>query len=225
MGALLEPGEHGLVMSEHTDPRPCVVCGTPTTGRVGRRKSPTAWAWRSPRCPDIAVCTARREAQKRHHFGRSGKRSQASAAERAPQRPRHIVLVGCAAQKRNRTAPADELYISPLFRSARQWAERNGDVWYILSAKHGLLTPRVLIDPYEQQLADLTPAQRAQWAANVANRLDRAEPGLARARVTALAGRLYVEGLQARLGPRLELPLAGLGVGERLAWFKRELTP
>jgi hypothetical protein len=60
--ALIEPGTNGLLASEHKDLRPCVVCGQPTKHRVGRRKSPTAWAWRSPRCADIAACTARRDA-------------------------------------------------------------------------------------------------------------------------------------------------------------------
>jgi hypothetical protein len=61
---LLQTGANAPVASEHKDARPCVVCGEPTTHRVGRRKSPTAWAWRSPRCAEIAACTARREAQK-----------------------------------------------------------------------------------------------------------------------------------------------------------------
>ncbi|HEX5308958.1 MAG TPA: hypothetical protein VFW38_07750 [Solirubrobacteraceae bacterium] len=64
MSALIEPGANGLLASEHKDLRPCVVCGQPTKHRVGRRKSPTAWAWRSPRCADIAACTARRDAQR-----------------------------------------------------------------------------------------------------------------------------------------------------------------
>lgn len=63
--ALIEPGSNGLLASEHTELRPCVVCGQPTQHRVGRRKSPTAWAWRSPRCADIAACTARRDATRR----------------------------------------------------------------------------------------------------------------------------------------------------------------
>lgn len=63
--ALIEPGTNGLLGSEHKDPRPCVVCGEPTTYRVGRRKSPTAWAWRSPRCEDVEACTARRNATRR----------------------------------------------------------------------------------------------------------------------------------------------------------------
>jgi hypothetical protein len=65
MSALIEPGANGLVASTHKDARPCVVCGEPTRHRVGRRKSPISWAWRSPRCEDIAACSARRDA-KRH---------------------------------------------------------------------------------------------------------------------------------------------------------------
>jgi hypothetical protein len=63
--ALIEPDTNALVASEHKDARPCVVCGKPTKHRVGKRKSPTAWVWRSPRCADIAACTARRDANRR----------------------------------------------------------------------------------------------------------------------------------------------------------------
>jgi hypothetical protein len=64
--ALIEPAANGLLASEHKDMRPCVVCGQPTKRRVGRRKSLSAWAWRSPRCANIAACTARRDAARRH---------------------------------------------------------------------------------------------------------------------------------------------------------------
>jgi hypothetical protein len=209
MGALLDPDSSGLVTSEHADSRPCVVCGAPTTHRVGRRKSPTAWAWRSPRCADTHACTVRSEAKKRDRRQGHGHV--------------HIVLVGCAAHKRCTAGTAADLYMSQLFRSARAWAERHGDAWYILSARHGLLAPETLVEPYEQHIASLDRAQRRGWARQVADRLQQLHPGIFGCQVTVLAGRLYVEPLQDIFGELLELPLAGRAIGQRLAWFKREL--
>lgn len=60
---------------------------------------------------------------------------------------RHIVLVGCAAKKLDYRAPARELHTFQLFRSARMWAEREGDAWYILSALHGLVPPDRVLQP------------------------------------------------------------------------------
>uniref|UniRef100_UPI0038B36EF6 DUF6884 domain-containing protein n=1 Tax=Agromyces humi TaxID=1766800 RepID=UPI0038B36EF6 len=48
-----------------------------------------------------------------------------------------IGLVGCAAQKLRRPAPARDLYVSQLFRKSSAYVEWNCDAWFILSAKHG----------------------------------------------------------------------------------------
>jgi hypothetical protein len=48
-----------------------------------------------------------------------------------------VVLVACGKSKRPEACPARELYTGTLFRKARAWAERHGDAWAILSARHG----------------------------------------------------------------------------------------
>ena len=50
-----------------------------------------------------------------------------------------VALVSCVKSKQDSPAPAGDLYTSPLFRSFRRYAEANADVWYVLSAEHGLL--------------------------------------------------------------------------------------
>jgi hypothetical protein len=67
-----------------------------------------------------------------------------------------IVLVACSARKRGTPCPAKDLYTSTLFRYSRRYAEQFGDRWYILSARHGLLSPEARISPYEQTLPGLT---------------------------------------------------------------------
>ncbi|MBT2548971.1 DUF6884 domain-containing protein [Arthrobacter sp. ISL-65] len=47
-----------------------------------------------------------------------------------------IGLVGCASQKLQRPAPARELYVSQLIKTASAYAVLACDRWYVLSAKH-----------------------------------------------------------------------------------------
>jgi hypothetical protein len=51
-----------------------------------------------------------------------------------------IGLVACSRRKADRSLPARELYVSPLFRAAFGYAERRygPERWFILSARHGL---------------------------------------------------------------------------------------
>lgn len=63
-----------------------------------------------------------------------------------------VGLVGCASQKLRRPAPARELYVSPLFKKASAYAEQACDRWYVLSAKHGLVHPDAIFEPYDMKL-------------------------------------------------------------------------
>lgn len=66
-----------------------------------------------------------------------------------------IVIVQCTAEKAetDRKLPAKDLYMeSRLFEAQRRYAEAYGDHWFILSAKHGLLSPEEEIRPYDEKL-------------------------------------------------------------------------
>lgn len=171
----------------------------------------------------------------------------------------HVGLVACSAQKSvtreeyerrlqtwcevervnvtTRTPPpiprAEDLYCSQLYTKARAWAQRHCDAWFILSARHRLLSPDALVVPYDQTLKKMPPADRSAWARHVVSSLQRMAsqgpyvgcgtiaPG---ARITILAGAAYRQGVA---GPLRELgftvaePLAGLGIGQQLQWLKR----
>jgi hypothetical protein len=45
------------------------------------------------------------------------------------------ILLGCVKRKRASPDRARDLYISPLWRARREYAEALGDPWYIVSAK------------------------------------------------------------------------------------------
>lgn len=66
--------------------------------------------------------------------------------------PTRVALVSCAKQKRDRAAPARDLYLSQFFHGLRMYAEKHADAWYILSAEHGVLRPEQAVEPYERTL-------------------------------------------------------------------------
>lgn len=123
------------------------------------------------------------------------------------------VLVSCVGKKRDYACPAKDLYVSDWFIKAREWAENNGKRWYILSAKHGLLHPDTIIDPYEMALNNIPAAGRRAWAEQVEIALNTL-PG----RLVCLAGKKYRE----YLNLPLSVPMEGLGIGEQLAWFVKQ---
>lgn len=125
-----------------------------------------------------------------------------------------IGLVGCGAKKLDRAAPARDLYTGALFRKAAAHAEVTCDRWFILSAKHGLVRPDDVIEPYDVVLSAHSPEWdelvRAQLAAELA--------GAPRVLLVALAGERYRTALHPCQWP-YEIPMRGLGIGQQLAWL------
>lgn len=72
--------------------------------------------------------------------------------EPAGSGPPDLVLIGCVKSKLGVPAPAEELYVSPLFRKRRAYAESAGTPWFVLSAEHGLLAPSDVVAPYDRAL-------------------------------------------------------------------------
>lgn len=172
---------------------------------------------------------------------------------------RTIILIGCSKTKKpykpdprrgGRVTPA-EFYDSQLFRARVDYAESRGEPWAVLSAGFGVWFPNVeynpcraadgSLTPYDYTLADLSPADRAVWHAQVAYKLvhelwepdegSRAISPLKPSQLTVElhAGKTYTqplaEILQA-LGINAMLPVAGLSIGQQLQWYsqKRENT-
>lgn len=92
-----------------------------------------------------------------------------------------VGLIACCKTKLDHAAPARDLYCSPLFKACKQWIiganylRRDGvnpedhpelcrvREWGILSAKHGLVMPDQVIEPYDLCLGDMTRAERDAW--------------------------------------------------------------
>lgn len=123
-----------------------------------------------------------------------------------------LVIVPCGTAKLDRAAPAGRMYIGSYHRACRRAADRLGGRLFILSARHGLLTPDTVIEPYEQRMntpgAVTVPTLRAQ-----ARRLGVDTAG----RVTVLAGRDYADPVTA-VWPHAVRPLDGTrGMPDQMA--------
>ena len=134
-----------------------------------------------------------------------------------------VYLVSCVGKKQPRAVAARELYLSDWFRKARAYVEATGAPWFILSAEHGLLDPSTVISPYDRTLNAMSVADRRAWAATV---LDQLKEVLHETDdVVIFAGQRYRKFLLDGLRPmcrRVDVPLAGLGIGQQLQWFTQQ---
>lgn len=132
-----------------------------------------------------------------------------------------IALVSCVKKKQASRKPAQDLYVSDLFKGMRRYAEKNAKSWFILSARHGLLRPDQVISPYDLTLKTMPKPDRLAWAAKVQDQLTDALP--TGAMVIILAGERYREHLVPFLigqGFEVKIPMEGLRFGPQLRWLK-----
>lgn len=133
-----------------------------------------------------------------------------------------LVLIGCVKGKRGVPSPAKALYVSALFDKERAYAERTGIPWFILSAKHGLVAPDEVLEPYELRLSTTPRDYRRRWAAQVIGQLRDAFGPVTGLNVEIHAGAAYSNAIEEHLraaGANVVLPLVGLTLGERLRWY------
>ena len=130
-----------------------------------------------------------------------------------------VGLVACSRLNGDRPLSARELYVSPLFRAARAYAERRYGRWFILSARHGLVDPDQMLAPNDLSLRQLTAAEREVWGDRVGAELTDRFPA-----ATVLwfhAGALYRDAIAPVVAHQVRAPLACLAIGQPLAWYRR----
>ena len=132
---------------------------------------------------------------------------------------RTLVLVACCGPKLKGRHPAGNIYQSDLFLKSRAWAEREGDEWGILSAKHGVIMPETVIEDYNVTLNEMPAGDRAKWGAMVREQLQSSK----NERIILLAGNRYCEWVNDEW--TTERPMEGLGIGQQLAWLKAQNQP
>lgn len=134
-------------------------------------------------------------------------------------------LIACCSQKSEEPALAKDLYQSPLFKKSREYAERNADQYFIMSALLGLVSPDKLIGPYDESLSDKDARGRRIWANRIVIDLD----GIIQDndRLIILAGCLYRDELLVILNRRypnldIVIPFEGMGIGYQLQALNKE---
>lgn len=137
-----------------------------------------------------------------------------------------IALVAASRRQRGTICRAAEQYdLSPVFRRARDYCERTYPEWYILSARHHVLSPQQVIGPDDLSIHLLETEDRLAWARDVAQALlARQERSAEPLRFALYASQRYAD-LLLRAAPTLtfELPLSGLYFSERLHWYDQRL--
>ena len=133
-------------------------------GELVRDNGTQTVRWDTGRAEWVVYCRERKR-----HF--RGFLSVGNATDFCEGKFRRVILASCAATKLDRPAPAADLYASPLFRAARCYAEASGHPWFILSARHGLVEPTTVLEPYDTKLTDLKPDERSAWADRVTRAL------------------------------------------------------
>ncbi len=130
-----------------------------------------------------------------------------------------VCLIACCGPKLDRPAAVRELYTSPLFRKSVAFAERNGWRWAVLSAKHGLVQPDDVLEPYDVTLSRMNSWERFEWADRTHRQMSTTFPLCAE--FVVLAGKLY---RAAVVGLPHTIPMAGLGIGRQLQWLTERLA-
>ena len=133
-----------------------------------------------------------------------------------------IALISCSKEKKPYPCAACDLYsASTLFSLSYQYAKKTADKIYILSAKYGLVPEDKVIAPYDQTLNAMPRKQQLEWAHNVLTALAH-ECSMEDDDFILLAGSYYCRDLQNQL-PHCSLLLAGMRMGERMAFLKSQL--
>lgn len=143
-------------------------------------------------------------------------------AHRVRRVERTVHLVACVGEKQPVGAEAQNLYQSTWFRYARNYVGMHGEEWAILSAKHGLLMPDTVVEPYDTTLNNMKVAERRGWAEKVHKQISDTYP--VPTRFVVLAGRKYRDELIRKLhadGHVCEVPMQGLAIGKQLQWMKQ----
>jgi hypothetical protein len=134
-----------------------------------------------------------------------------------------ICLVAGVLTKRETASPARELYASDLFVLSRRYAERHADRWFILSARYGLVHPDRVLAPDDEVLTHAPAGIRKAWTEWVWEGLQKeVTPGDTVILLASVPYRQFLVPILQAHRCRVEVPMAGLGYREMVAWLARQ---
>lgn len=128
-----------------------------------------------------------------------------------------VGLVACCKSKLGRAAPAKDLYTGTLFRLSVAWLGPRVEGWAILSAKHGVLLPDEVTEPYEKTLVGASRDSAREWGELAGMDLRQMFPGR---KFLVVAGKAYMGALR---GLEHEEAFGGLSLGHKLHALKEAI--
>jgi len=139
-----------------------------------------------------------------------------------------IVLISCVAKKLDGKHEAYKLYSpSTLFKAHWNYSlhclkkDPKKEI-FIISAKHGVISPFEKIEKYDVTLKTMNKEDRRNWAAKVILQLQD-KFNLNETNFIILAGRDYYEYLIELLPNYKLIPENPLPIGKRVQWFNKEI--
>ncbi|MGG0847893.1 DUF6884 domain-containing protein [Peribacillus simplex] len=133
-----------------------------------------------------------------------------------------IGMVSCTKLKANYPCSAREMYqLSTLFKKAVKFIEQKDyDMWFVLSAKYGLLRQHDVIEPYDITLNNMKAAERRTWSGLVLKQIDNLQLNLKQIDFyTGVKYREYLIPVLEQKGIICDVPLQGKGIGEQLQYY------
>ena len=132
-----------------------------------------------------------------------------------------LMVIGCSREKLEMAAPSRNLYMSDRFRHSVDLATGMAAPFVILSAKHGVVEPGEVLEPYDMDIATLSDAHQRSWAQAAVERLAVHAQGRA---ISVLATGTYERLLLSANGARqqpLEIvaPWLELEAPDRVVWL------
>ena len=128
-----------------------------------------------------------------------------------------VVLVACSDTKAPMPCEARRFYQGGVFKLSVEFALSKDWEWAIISAKHGLLMPGDIVNPYDFTVSERAAdrGKVAEWAKATKAQLEAKFP---KRHFVSLLPERY-EACLAEMD--FESPLKGLGIGSRQGWLAR----
>lgn len=134
-----------------------------------------------------------------------------------------IALISCTSSKKDYECEAKELYSNSLaFRLEYEIASKIAEKVYILSAKHGLISPNTVLAPYNYTLINKPKSVKVKWSNTVLNQMKQ-EVSLENDEFIIFTGKDYYGYLLSSM-KNYWLPLKGIRQGERIPALRNLLA-
>ena len=108
-----------------------------------------------------------------------------------------IFIINCSKEKLNYPIKASDMYCSERFILSKKIAKKQGNKWYVLSAKYGLISPDTIIEPYDISVNDWSEKEKKEYASKVIKQIS--DYGIGKDRLVFLCNSPYTNDILKKL--------------------------